>query len=442
MTLSLLTFLAAFQFSEGAPKTFPIFASRVETVVPITNESFDKGGKAKVRKQGGNARMVDGIFVFDGSLDGNRQVDPQIAVGGGYVFHGTNSGLIIYDKKGNYVNGVPQSEFNEGIDPKLFYDSQNKIFAFDVWKYWDKEKVKPVNISVSKTSDPRGTWFTYPISASAGVDGGGIGHSRKWIGYSFPGGPEQTFVVRTADVRSGKPTLVFHFAGNLGQPVNNQDSSDDLYFVRLTEKDIVITKVADGPDGNPVVISETRKPHRFRYFGYPPDSPMKGTTKRTASGDRNPKGIVLQNSCLWFSQTVDVDGRAGVQWHQVRLDGSIVQSGLIADPINSYIETTMGVNRDGDAVIGFQETGPEQFISARFAYRFGTDKPGTIRKIVKLGEGVAATEGGAWGDYSSTVVDGDDKKSIWTIQSVANEKGRGNCIIARIPFDAELKRKK
>src|SRR5579872_2421574 len=89
-----------------------------EVVTPVHADSFNHGGTAKKRRQGGNPRMVRGNLVFDGSQDGNRQVDPQIAVGGGFVLHGTNSGLLIYDKNGNYVDGVPQDEFAGGIDPK------------------------------------------------------------------------------------------------------------------------------------------------------------------------------------------------------------------------------------------------------------------------------------------------------------------------------------
>jgi len=57
------------------------------------------------RMQGGNPAIVNGLLVFNGSMDGNRQVDPQIAVGGNYVLHGTNSGLIIYNKKGEFNSG-------------------------------------------------------------------------------------------------------------------------------------------------------------------------------------------------------------------------------------------------------------------------------------------------------------------------------------------------
>lgn len=410
----------------------PVRPVRTEVVTPIHEDSFNKGGTAKQRRQGGNPRMVEGILIFDGSSDGDRQVDPQIAVGGGYVLHGTNGGLVIYDKKGDFVDGVGRAEFNDGIDPKLFFDPNNRVFGFDLWKYWDKEKIKPVNISVSQTSNPRGAWNTYPVPSPDEVDGGGIGFSRQWIGYSFPGGPEQTFVMKMSEAKAGKPARVYHFAGNLGQPVFTQDRMDDLVFVRLTSRDIVLTTVGDGGNGEPVVKSVVRAPHEFRYFGRPPASPMKGTEVKTASGDRNPKNLVLQGNCLWFSHTVDIDGRAGVEWHQVSLSGKFLQNGSLSKPVNSYIQTTLAVNRRNDVLVGFQETGPNMFISARCAWRKAGDPPGTLRTIFNLAEGRAPTKGGPWGDYSGSVIDGDNRLDLWTIQSVATEQGRGGTAIARV----------
>lgn len=156
--------------------------------------------------------------------------------------HGTNAGLIIYDKNGNYVRGVPQKEFNDGIDPKMAFDLHNRVFLFDLWWHYDPPKTKPVNISVSETSDPRGAWNTYPVPAPNGVDGGGIGYSRTFIGYSFPGGAERTFVLKTAEAKAGKPVTVWHFSGSLDHPVFVQDPIDDLFFVELTETEIVLTR--------------------------------------------------------------------------------------------------------------------------------------------------------------------------------------------------------
>jgi len=410
---------------------------RTEIIQPIRNSSFNKEGKARKRKQGGNPRMLDGMLVFDGSQDGNRQVDPQIAVGGGYVLHGTNSGIVIYDKKGNYVDGVPQSEFNDGIDPKMVFDVHNKVFIFDLWNPWDKEKLKPVNISVSESSDPTKAWNTYPVPAPQGGDGGGIGYSRKWIGYSFPGGKERTFVLKVADAKAGRPAKVYHFDGSLGHPVATQDATDDLYFVNLTNQEVVLSVVGEDSKGDAVLKSVTRTPHMILNFGWPPASPMKGTEAKTSSGDRNPKNLVVQSGHLWFSHTVNVDGRAGVQWHQIRLsDGKFVQSGLVADPLNSFIQTTLAVNKRNDVLVGFQETGPNMFISARLAVRRSGDQARTLGPIRKLREGVAATEGGAWGDYSGSVVDGDNLLDLWTIQSFANQQGRGGTIIARVQMPA------
>ena len=411
--------------------------SRTETITPIRNETFNKNGTFKERRQGGNPRQVAGYLAFDGSMDGNRQVDPQIAVGGGYVLHGTNSGLIIYDKKGHFVQGVHQNCFNGGIDPKLFFDRHNGVFGFDLWKYWDEEKLKPVNISVSETSDPRGAWNTYPVSAAGGRDGGGIGYSKTWIGYSFPGGPEQTFVLKTAEAKAGVPATVYHFPGSLGHPVLTQDDTEDLYFFHVSNTHFTIRRVTDSGDGTPQSVLVASTPHGLSAVGYPPQSPQKGTEQKTSSGDRNPKNLVLQNGYLWFSQAVNHKGNSAVQWHQIRTDGSIVQTGLISDPSTNYIQTTIAVNKNEDVLVGFQETNENMYISPRLAFRLSTDPKGQLRDIVALGEGQGATDGVSWGDYSGSVVDGDNMLDLWTIQSITDTGGKGDTVIVKVPFEDE-----
>ncbi len=412
----------------------PLKPSRTEIVNPIRNATFNKNGTCRERKQGGNPRKVAGYLAFDGSLDGNRQVDPQIAVGGGYILHGTNNGLIIYDKQGNFVQGVNQNCFNGGIDPKLFYDRHNKVFGFDLWKYWDKEKIKPVNISVSETSDPRGAWNTYPVSATKARDGGGIGYSKKWIAYSFPGGPERTFVLKMAEVKAGKPATVYHFPGSLGHPVATQDDIEDLYFLRVSNKNFTLRRVTDAGDGTPQSVLVAKKPHGLKHIGYPPQSPQKGTDQKTSSGDRNPKNIVLQNGYIWFSQAVNCNGKSAVQWHQITTDCTIVQTGLISNPQSNYIQTTIAVNKNEDVLVGFQETNENMFISPRLAFRHASDPKGTLRDIVNLGEGKGATDGTSWGDYSGSMVDADNMLDLWTIQSITDESGKGDTIIVKVPF--------
>lgn len=422
--------LSMSDFSVSAEDLKPL---RTEVIEPIRNDSFNKNGTCRVRKLGGNPRTLNGVLVFDGASDGNRQVDPQIAVGGDHILHGTNNGLIIYSKKGEFIQGVSQSCFNGGIDPKLFYDMHNQIFGFDLWNPWDKAKKKPVNISVSESKDPTGAWNTYPIPAPEGRDGGGIGFSKKWIGYSYPSRESGTFVLKTIEVKAGKAASVYHFKGNFGQPVASQDAVDELLFVKIVRRNLIVTQVFDSGNGTPVAKQVFSVPHNFEHFGWPPQSPQKGTDKKTASGDRNPKNVVLQGGFLWFSHTVQFNGRAAVQWHQVKLpDGTFIQSGLLSDEKNSFIQTTIAVNEKLDVLVGFQETGPDMFISPRFAYRRAGDPLGRLRAKVSLGEGKNATEGGAWGDYSGSVVDGDNLLDLWTVQSIADQDGRGDTVIAQL----------
>jgi len=412
-----------------------VYPSKTEVVIPLHKSAFNNSNQCPERKQGGDPKKVNGYQVFNGSMDGNRQVDPQIAVGGGYVLHGSNSGLIIYDKKGQFVQGVSQKCFNNGIDPKMFFDIHNKVFVFDLWWYYDKEKTKPVNISVSETSNPTGAWNTYPVSRTEEVDGGGIGYSKKWIGYSYPGGDDNTFVLRMADAIAGRPATVYHFKGSLGHPVFMQDTVDDLYFFDIEDDQFIIRKVSEDANGQPYCQLVSKKPHLLKYIDYPPQSPQKGTEQKVSSGDRNPKNLVFQNGHIWFSQAVNCEGRSAVQWHQVNAaDGAIIQTGIIRSDTTNYIQTSIAVNKKNDVLIGFQEVNSNSFISPRFTFRRGKDALGTVRKIVSAGEGNGATDGESWGDYSGSMIDGDNLLDLWTIQSITNIKGKGETVIIKVPF--------
>ncbi len=429
--LSLISF--AYVYAQNINDT--VHPSNTEVVNPIHKANFNNDNQCPQRKQGGNPRMINGYQVFDGSMDGDRQVDPQIAVGGGYILEGSNKGLIIYNKKGEFIQGVSQKCFNNGIDPKMFFDIHNKVFVFDMWWYYDKEKTKPVNIAISETSDPKGAWNIYPVSRTEEVDGGGIGYSKKWIGYSYPGGDENTFILRIADVKAGKPATIYHFKGSLGNPVFVQDDIDDLYFFSIEDDDFIIRKVSEDTNGNPYSQVVSKRPHNLKYIDYPPQSPQKGTEQKVSSGDRNPKNCVLQSGSIWFSQAVNCEGRSAVQWHQIKAsDGTILQTGLIRSDTTNYIQTTIAVNKKNDVLIGFQEVNSNSFISPRFTYRMANDAPGANRKIVSVGEGIGATDGASWGDYSGSIVDADNMLDLWTIQSRANIKGKAESVIVKIPF--------
>ena len=409
--------------------------TRSQLIQPIRKTSFNNDGDCGEKELGGNPRNVSGRLEFDAADDGGRQVDPQIAVGNDHVLTATNTGLIIYSKLGQYVKGVSQKCFNGGIDPKVMYDLNNQVYVFNLWNPWDSEKQKPVNISISETSDPTGAWNTYPIPLSQAVDGGGLGISKKWIGYSFPGGDDRTVVMSMSDAKLGKPTMAYFFSGSLGHPVNSQDPSDALYFLHLTEKQIKITRVVESDDSVPMAELIASKAHNWPSFRWPPKSPQKESSQLVASGDRSPKNIVLQSGQLWFSQNIDLNGRAAIRWSQVDLKANVIQSGTLGDNKNSLIQTSISVNQNLDVMIGFQETGPDMFISPRIAFRRSSDPPNEMRARIDIGTGQAATDGEAWGDYSGSALDGANRKDLWTIQSITDSNGQGDTVVVKLPTD-------
>ena len=117
----------------------------------------------------------------------------------------------------------------------------------------------------------------------------------------------------------------------------------------------------------------------------------------------------------------------------MRLDGTFVQSGRLSSETSSYIQTSLAVNERLDVLVGFQETSPDMFISPRLAFRRAGDPPGSLRSALSLGEGRGATDGVAWGDYSGCAIDGDNGLDLWTVQSTTDERGKGDCVIARLP---------
>lgn len=404
---------------------------RVETVEPVHLESFDKGGSANKRTQGGNPRMVEGHLVFDGAQDGNRQVDPQIAVGGGYVLEGTNDGFLIFTKEGKCVSGVGRAVFLDGIDPKMAFDIHNRVFLFDIWQYYDKPKKKPVHIAVSESADPTKGWNIYAISRPEEVDGGGIGYSRDWIGYTNPGGPEQTLVISTKDAKAGKAVKVYHFKEGFGQVVYNQDRSGSLYFLKFTPKQVEIREVRKTGDGTPALVSTVVKEHNLPDQGRAPQAPQKGNDKTSASGGFGPKNVVLQGGFFYCSRIVGVDKRAALQWYKIAMDGTVVATGRLTSPTSYYMQPTVAVNKRSDMLVGFQESSPTMNISARMMFFKAVSPLERASDVFKLQEGQGATEGGPWGDYSGSVVDGDNLTDLWTVQSWANKAGKGPTVIAR-----------
>jgi hypothetical protein len=371
------------------------------------------------------------ILCFDGTENKTEgQVDPQIAVGGNYVVHASNVGVSIYDKKGNLKKAMTLNCFTKSkdcFDPKIFYDSKNKYFGLGVWDGYNINEKKPMRLLFSQTDNPLLGWNRYSLPANDGTDGGSIGFGAKWIVYRYD--DDFVLLLNAIDCKKGKPTKIYKFNTPLGQPIFNQDNGNSFaFYIDQDNKNMILQTIVE-QNGVPYISELWMVSNNSIYYETPPFSAQLGTEKLISSGDFKPKNAVIQNNSLWFSHIVNKDGNSGIEWFQLSAkNGAIIQQGIIAQKGTNYIQPTIAVNKRGDMAIGFQETNENMHISARAVYRLANDKINTTRKIIEVAEGnspyINSTNQEleqAWGDYTGSMVDGDNGIDFWFAQSIAKD---------------------
>ena len=104
-----------------------------------------------------------------------------------------------------------------------------------------------------------------------------------------------------------------------------------------------------------------------------------------------------------------------------------MQSGRIDDPSGDtfYAYPSIAVNEYDDVLIGYSRFSADQYASAIYAFRYGSDPAGTLNDdtVLKAGEAsyykIFGGTRNRWGDYSATVVDPVNDRDLWTIQEYA-----------------------
>ena len=167
------------------------------------------------------------------------------------------------------------------------------------------------------------------------------------------------------------------------------------------------------------------------------------TLRRLNAGDSFIRSnVVFRNGRLYYAQTVGLRQlttgpitHTAAQWTAIDTAGNFVQGGRVEDPTATqtnggkwYTYPSIAVNKNDDILVGFSVASSDDYISAGYAYHDHTDAPGTMRDpvVYKPGEDYydktfSGTEN-RWGDYSHTVVDPSDDRSLWTIQEYAGTR--------------------
>ncbi len=376
----------------------------------------------------------DDLLYFEGAPKdkSSGQVDPQVAASVNHVLALTNTSVAVFDKKGKLLKATDINCFTNsvwGIDPKVFYDRDNKYFGFAVHDYESKKEKKPMRFLLSKTDNPLDGWHKYTVPSSDALDGGSIGYGNKWLVYEYPTKKgAAVFVFNAQEAKAGKPITVYKFLTEVGQPIFNQDNGN-TYFIRTDadNKKFILSTIGE-KNGVPFIQRVWSTDNASEFTEGPPASAQKETASTLSSGDFNPKNAVIQNKSVWIAHAVKDGDYSAVEWFELSVkDGNILQNGLISAEGTHFIHPSIAVNKRGDMAIGFQEVNKNMFVSVRCAHRLAGDEKSSLRMYKEVVEGDSyfktsdKDETQTWGDYSGTAVDGDGI-NFWSAQTMMKDK--------------------
>jgi uncharacterized protein (TIGR03437 family) len=397
---------------------------------------------------------------FPALLDDGSATPPDTtgAVGPQHIMTTLNSEIQIQTRSGAVLSRVALEEFWKtagpirefATDPHVLYDRAADRWVMCVLADPDLT-TSALLIGASKTGDPTGAWSLYRINVDpAGALSGDyplLGFNDNWVVATVNMYRRSTFsrsqiyVFSKAEFYSASSATphftMFTDANDTWLPVLDFDHvSNRLFLVEEyagVDGKLAVSEI-QGEVGNEKFLPERgfveaqstwAEESQVRNGNF---APQLGTGARIDTGDARMQSCVLRSAVIWCAHTVflpaNIPTRSAVQWiafdpnsYQVR------QFGRIDDPtaVNFYAYPSIAVNKNNDVLIGFNRFSVEQFPSADFVFRAGTDPMNAMGPdtVIKAGEGLyvsTKSSGNRWGDFSGTVLDPLDDLTFWTIQ--------------------------
>jgi hypothetical protein len=414
---------------------------------------------------------------FQGLDDANGGVPPDTmgAVGTVNIVTLLNWEMRVVSRTTGQVRTLLHQDFWNALspgspfDPRIFFDPYGKrwvaaacaqAFAAD----------SAILLAVSQTEDAAGSWNQYymPASSTGAVwaDFTRLGWNGTWISIAVDMQPlagqpashetntSHILVFPKGELYAGGPghfsLIEFsepQFQGYSMFPVATYDPSEPaLYVVKVTpnpaNSDYTVAAPGvrvhsiSGAVGSEVLtqLSFTPSPQTWPLGRGQFAGPQLGSTLQAKIPEIAVGNALYRNGSLWTTihsyLTADTP-RSSIQWWQLTPGGTLQQYGKITDPSQnvSYGFPTLAVNSQNDMVLGYSKFDPNAYISGDYAFRYSFDPPGTLRGVdstVKAGEAPFALDNGGgfpWGDFSHTVIDPLDDRSLWTIQEYASATG-------------------
>ena len=154
-----------------------------------------------------------------------------------------------------------------------------------------------------------------------------------------------------------------------------------------------------------------------------------GTSDLQANDARFSARVYAVGGVLYAVHNTELNNRIAIRWYRIRAsDGSLLESGTIADTNLDLFFPSIAANSNGVVVIAFNGSGSgaNAFVSCYAMAGLTVHNVTTFRSRVLLKSGVMSYHGddevyygyatSRWGDYSTLSVDPNDPNRFWSLQ--------------------------
>lgn len=364
--------------------------------------------------------------------------DPNLGVGPGHVFEMVNTAGMIYAKNGTVVKdtfslssffNLPSSSLS---DPQVFYDSASgRWFASIV----DITNAR-VELAVSTTSDPTGTFNTYSVSVGTRLpDQPFIGaNDDKFVisandysssGTTFLG--VQYWVLNKSELVTGASTI--HFVTSAPdttmftlRPARHLTSATIFYMITnclgscitdplSTTSSAELISITGVPPGTVSTIAHT---FSISTSTQPPNAAQAGTSTLLTTNDNRILSAVWESNTLWFAAgdactpSGDSSIRSCLRLIMLTTSGTGAPSKSQDFDYSSkgeylyYPALTIG---QGQLAVVYGRSSSSTDPSILVAGRLSTDPVNTLESAVVVRSGTAPDTSTRYGDYFGAATD-------------------------------------
>jgi hypothetical protein len=447
-----------------------------EFIAPPTNAKSAEGD-VLVQKVAGDTPTRGFAVNFAGT--GYTNVAPPDTdgdVGPNHYMQMINSKFAIYDKSGNLLYGPvnnstlwdgfegPWSSTNDG-DPIVMYDEQA-----DRWIATQFAVNGPGNdyemVAVSVTGDPTGEWYRYAFEYEDFNDYPKLGvwedgyyctynmFSGSFIGAGVAVFDREAMLAGDPDASTQFWQLSSSYYGVLPADCDGPNwapSGSPFYLTHLKRYGGQRIQVYecnvdwDTPANSSLDLVQEITP--ASYNGSVNGIPQPGTSIELddISGQFMYRLQYMNfdtHEAMVMNHTVNVGGRAGIRWYELRKTGdedwSIYQSGTFApdDDLNRWMGSIC-MDTEGNIALGYSVSSDSEYPSIRYTGRRPTDPLGqmSIAEVEIYAGAGSQTWAERWGDYSCINHDPSTPGLFWYTTEYVSASGTWRTRIAAFDFE-------